>query len=1077
VKFSLLFVLVGIQLVLASTQTAQATQPRRISFAERVAYQYAIEEVYWQHRIWPKDNPNPKPPLDAVMSRAQIERKVEDYLHDSQLLADRQQRPITPSELQAEMDRIVAHTKQPDVLRELLAALNNDPFVIAECLARPVLANRLVHGVRNEDRGNLARIAWQKQPLEYEVDNAEAQVPVTMAAVSASQPLPVIASPSDACTDDTWTPTDATSVPDPRDHHTEVWTGSEMIVWGGNDGGPSNTGGRYNPSTDSWTATSATNSPSGRSYHTAVWTGSEMIVWGGLSQYLGTNHFWNTGGRYNPITDTWTATSTINAPAARSVHTAVWTGSEMIVWGGESPNGILNTGGRYNPSFDSWTATSTTNAPSAREAHTAVWTGSEMIVWGGSSCCSGDLNTGGRYNPSFDSWTATSTTNAPSVRDSHTAVWTGSEMIVWGGMHGSQLNTGGRYDPSADSWTPTSTSGAPSARFYHTAVWSGSEMIVWGGGTFSSNYNTGGRYNPSTDSWVATSTTNAPGIRSWHATVWTGSEMIVWGGFSYTDGFLNTGGRYDPSADSWIATSTTNAPTGRYFHTAVWTGSEVIIWGGINNSGGAVLNTGGTYTPSTDSWAAASTTNAPSARDYHSAVWSGSEMIVWGGRNFNSNFNTGGRYNPSTDSWVATSTTNAPSARGYHTAVWTGSEMIVWGGGGQSGYLNTGGKYDPSSDSWTPTSITGTTNAPSARGSHTAVWTGSEMIVWGGNQGGVAYLNTGGRYNPSTHNWQATSTTNAPSARDSHTAVWTGSEMIVWGGNNNGNSFNTGGRYNPSTDNWQATSTTNAPSARFFHTAVWTGSEMIVWGGYDGLTFFDTGGRYNPLVDDWTSTSTSAAPSARWYHTAVWSGSQMIIWGGGANYIFPITGGVYCAQPSAPIVQSAASRKTHGGAGNFDINLPLSGTPGIECRSGGATNDYTLVVTFSANISVNGSPQAAVTSGTGVVGSGGVSNGGMVTISGNVVTIPLTNVANAQTINVTLFDVNGSTNVLIPMSILIGDTNANGTVNAADVAQTKARLGQTVDATNFRSDVNANGSINAADTAIVKQNSGTSLPP
>ena len=70
-----------------------------------------------------------------------------------------------------------------------------------------------------------------------------------------------------------------------------------------------------------------------------------------------------------------------------------------------------------------------------------------------------------------------------------------------------------------------------------------------------------------------------------------------------------------------------------------------------------------------------------------------------------------------------------------------------------------------------------------------------------------------------------------------------------------------------------------------------------------------------------------------------------------------------------------------------------------------------------------------------------------------------------------------ATDFIIPMSILLGDTNANATVNAADVAQTKARLSQTVDTTNFRSDVNANGSINAADTAIVKQNSGTSLPP
>ena len=102
-------------------------------------------------------------------------------------------------------------------------------------------------------------------------------------------------------------------------------------------------------------------------------------------------------------------------PTARVYHTAVWTGSEMIVWGGDDGTHVLNTGGRYNPSTDSWTATSTTNAPAAREGHTAVWTGSEMIVWGGYDGIS-YLNTGGRYNPSTDSWTATSTTNAPAGR-------------------------------------------------------------------------------------------------------------------------------------------------------------------------------------------------------------------------------------------------------------------------------------------------------------------------------------------------------------------------------------------------------------------------------------------------------------------------------------------------------------------------------------------------------------------------------------------------------------------------------------------------------------------------------------
>ena len=108
----------------APTRVSQRT----LTFAKRVAYQRAIEEVYWRHRIWPKERPDPKPSLDAVMSQAQLEKKVEDYLHNSQALEYYWQRPLTAELLQAEMDRIAQHTKQPDMLQELFDALGNDPF-------------------------------------------------------------------------------------------------------------------------------------------------------------------------------------------------------------------------------------------------------------------------------------------------------------------------------------------------------------------------------------------------------------------------------------------------------------------------------------------------------------------------------------------------------------------------------------------------------------------------------------------------------------------------------------------------------------------------------------------------------------------------------------------------------------------------------------------------------------------------------------------------------------------------------------------------------------------------------------
>jgi N-acetylneuraminic acid mutarotase len=362
---------------------------------------------------------------------------------------------------------MASHTLHPRVLLELFQALGNDPFVIAECLARPVVAERRCSELSRQGG------------VEAFVPNAEALTAGTV--TSQSYKLPQISVPLD-CVDDTWTAISTVNAPEARETRTAVWTGSEMIIWGGGNFNPGglNTGGRYNPALDTWTATNTTNAPEGRGSQSTVWTGSELIIWGGFD---GTYDL-NTGGRYNPITDSWTPTSTTNAPTARADHSAVWTGSEMIFWGGTgcSNNCNFNTGGRYNPGTDSWTTTSTMNAPAARWEHRAVWTGSEMIVWGGSDDMN-YLHTGGRYSPATDTWMATSLVSVAPGRIANTAVWSGSEMIVWGGVDETfnDCNTGGRYNPAADSWTATTIANAPSARDSHTAVLTGTEMIVWGG--------------------------------------------------------------------------------------------------------------------------------------------------------------------------------------------------------------------------------------------------------------------------------------------------------------------------------------------------------------------------------------------------------------------------------------------------------------------------------------------------------------------------------------------------------------------------------------------------------------------
>jgi subtilisin family serine protease len=172
-----------------------------------------------------------------------------------------------------------------------------------------------------------------------------------------------------------------------------------------------------------------------------------------------------------------------------------------------------------------------------------------------------------------------------------------------------------------------------------------------------------------------------------------------------------------------------------------------------------------------------------------------------------------------------------------------------------------------------------------------------------------------------------------------------------------------------------------------------------------------------------------------------------------------------CELP-APTPNLVFSRKIHGAAGPFDIPLPLTGDPGIECRTDGVTQ---VVLIFGQPVTFSG---AEVTSGTGTVAS--TSGSGT-----NQATINLTGVTNIQTITVTLLGVSAggaSADIPVPIGVLLGDTTANRSVNASDIGQTKAQSGQTTSGSNFRLDVNINGVVNASDIGLVKSQSGTSLP-
>lgn len=331
----------------------------------------------------------------------------------------------------------------------------------------------------------------------------------------------------------------------------------------------------------------------------------------------------------------------------------------------------------------------------------------------------------------------------------HSAVWTYAEMIVWGGGANHEFyNDGAAYDPATDKWRMLSAVNAPSARWGHAAVWTGTEMIIWGGRSSfaaSDHKNDGALYNPSTNTWRPITTTGAPSGRSQMAAVWTGQELLVWGGIGDGGDCPQTGGRYDPATDSWAPLELKDAPEGRTEPAFTWTGAEMIVWGGLLPGGKKASGTGGRYDPEKKLWKPLPLKNAPEpARGLH-AVWTGSEMLVWGGSHLegegpvNVGTNTGGRYHPATDSWQPMETRNAPDGRMYHAAVWTGDELLIWGGGDQTdGLKTTGARYDSGRNQWRALPLE---KAPSGRSIMTSVWTGEGMLIFGGSTGGSDAFN------------------------------------------------------------------------------------------------------------------------------------------------------------------------------------------------------------------------------------------------------------------------------------------------------------------------------------------------
>lgn len=305
----------------------------------------------------------------------------------------------------------------------------------------------------------------------------------------------------------------------------------------------------------------------GRAGHVAVSTGTEMLVWGGQNGSDDPGGLTD-GAVFDYAPGEWRAMS--DSPLEVSAgRTAVWTGDEMLIWGGESGDGSHgrpDNGAAYDPISDSWRELPSSPGWSLA-GHSAIWTGTEMIVWGGV----GMEGRGAAFDAVAGSWRTIAPTPVEG-RHRHTAVWTGQEMLVWGGQGGEDpLATGAAYAPDSDSWRELPP--APiSERDLHAAIWTGEEMIVWGGWN-SRVLPNGAAYNPMTNTWREMPRAPISAALLDSSVGWNGREMVVVG----ADGTLAA---YSPRENEWAMLP--DPPTGRVMSpTLVREGNEVVLWGGI----------------------------------------------------------------------------------------------------------------------------------------------------------------------------------------------------------------------------------------------------------------------------------------------------------------------------------------------------------------------------------------------------------------------------------------------------------------------------------------------------------------
>jgi hypothetical protein len=336
-----------------------------------------------------------------------------------------------------------------------------------------------------------------------------------------------------------------------------------------------------------WQRLPAAPIPAGVYEFAGVWSGRELLIYGAVHDRGGPHA---AGAAYSPATGTWRKLPPAPSPVEvmEGGYRAVWTGTELLGSG-------MGLNAAYNPATNSWRRLSGTFGGS-------IWTGRQVLGWGG-GCCGAVEAEGTAYTPATD--TSQRLPRGPLAARETTMAWTGNELVIVGGknLEGTTYADAAAYNPSRRTWRPLPP--MPEPRAGATATWTGTEVLVVGGFGPSSNvrpyvrlYTDGVAYSPATNRWRHLPTMGDSG-RTGHTATWTGRQLLVWGGQTLRADSWTTPGHgvvFDPSSNRWSALPK-SVLRGRSGHVAVWTGTQMLIWGGNVVAPGGTVNDGAAYQP------------------------------------------------------------------------------------------------------------------------------------------------------------------------------------------------------------------------------------------------------------------------------------------------------------------------------------------------------------------------------------------------------------------------------------------------------------------------------------------------